>query len=69
MTDVLDPLGTSESITSTYRRYLRSLLPIRDKAIASALDEQISNSPLLTKGPFLEATPPYETGADTARAY
>ena len=63
MTQTLDPLATSELVTTTYRRYLRSLLPIRDEAIAAALDEQIVASPLLTKGPFLEATPPYETGA------
>lgn len=63
MTETLDPLATSELITMTYRRYLRSLLPIRDAAIADALDAQISNSRLLAKGPFLEATPPYATGA------
>jgi DEAD/DEAH box helicase/Domain of unknown function (DUF1998)/Helicase conserved C-terminal domain len=63
MTETLDPLATSDLITTTYRRYLRSLLPIRDTAIAAALDEQITGSQLLAKGPFLEATPPYETGA------
>jgi len=44
-------------------RYLRSLLPVRDAAIAAALAERIADSPLLTKGPILEATPPYRTGA------
>ncbi|MDB4873123.1 MAG: helicase, C-terminal:DEAD/DEAH box helicase, N-terminal, partial [Gemmatimonadales bacterium] len=63
MTDSLDPLHTSELITGTYRRYLRSLLPVRDAAIAAALEAQITDSPLLTKGPYLEATPPYATGA------
>ena len=63
MPETLDPLASSELIMTSYRRYLRSLLPIRDKAIATALDEQIVSSPLLAKGPFLEATPPYETGA------
>jgi ATP-dependent helicase YprA (DUF1998 family) len=61
--ETLDPLATSELIMTSYRRYLRSLLPIRDQGIAAALDEQIVTSPLLAKGPFLEATPPYETGA------
>ncbi|GAB2822110.1 DEAD/DEAH box helicase [Actinocorallia aurea] len=59
----LDPLATSALVIATYRRYLRSLLPVRDPRIAEALDEQIRTSPLLTKGPFLEATPPYETGS------
>ncbi|GAA3749380.1 hypothetical protein HDA32_001144 [Spinactinospora alkalitolerans] len=63
MTVPLDTLATSELITTTYRRYLRSLLPVRDPAIAQALDHQVSTSALLSKGPFLEATPPYLTGA------
>ena len=63
MTDRFDPLATSELITSGYRRYLRSLLPVREPRIATALDHQITHSPLLTKGPLLEATPPYQPGA------
>jgi ATP-dependent helicase YprA (DUF1998 family) len=63
MTDQFDPLMTSELITSGYRRYLRSLLPVRDPRIATALDHEITNSGLLTKGPLLEATPPYKPGA------
>ncbi|GAA0414295.1 DEAD/DEAH box helicase [Acrocarpospora corrugata] len=59
----MDPLATSALITGTYRRYLRSLLPVRDPAIAEALAAEISASPLLSKGPLLEATPPYRTGA------
>jgi hypothetical protein len=59
----LDALAASELITATYRRYLRSLLPIRDEHIAAALNEQITNSPMLTKGPLLEVTPPYAPGA------
>ncbi|NUR60693.1 MAG: DEAD/DEAH box helicase [Catenulispora sp.] len=59
----MDPLATSGLIADTYRRYLRSLLPIRDPALAAALAEEIQASPLLTKGPLLEATPPYKTGA------
>jgi len=63
MTDRFDPLVTSELITSGYQRYLRSLLPIRDEKIAKALDYQITHSGLLTKGPLLEATPPYAHSA------
>ncbi len=63
MTDRFDPLETSALITSGYRRYLRSLLPVRDPRIAAALDHEIAYSDLLTKGPLLEATPPYEHGA------
>jgi ATP-dependent helicase YprA (DUF1998 family) len=59
----VDPIATSTLLSSTYRRYLRSLLPVRDTALAQALARRIDTSPLLTKGPLLEATPPYRTGA------
>jgi ATP-dependent helicase YprA (DUF1998 family) len=59
----LDAIGTSALLSATYRRYLRSLLPVRDPALAAALADCIAASPLLTKGPLLEATPPYRTGA------
>ena len=62
MTDRFDPLETSALISSGYRRYLRALLPVRDSRIATALDHAITHSPLLTKGPLLEATPPYLPG-------
>ena len=59
----MDAIGTSALLSATYRRYLRSLLPVRDPALAAALADCIAASPLLTKGPLLEATPPYRTGA------
>ena len=59
----MDAIATSALLNSTYRRYLRSLLPVRDPALAAALAGCIAASPLLTKGPLLEATPPYRTGA------
>jgi ATP-dependent helicase YprA (DUF1998 family) len=63
VTETFDPLVTSDLITTGYRRYLRSLLPVRDPAIAQALDQAIGQSRLLTNGPLLEATPPYAHGA------
>ena len=65
MTASFDPLATSELIVSSYRRYLKSLLPVRDGRIAAALEEEISRS-LLTKGPLLESAPPYAHGATLA---
>ena len=59
----MDAIGTSALLSATYRRYLRSLLPVRNPALAAALADCIAASPLLTKGPLLEATPPYRTGA------
>jgi ATP-dependent helicase YprA (DUF1998 family) len=65
MTATFDPLATSELIINGYRRYLRSLLPVRDARIAAALDQEISRS-ALTKGPLLESAPPYAHGATLA---
>ena len=59
----MDVIATSALLSATYRRYLRSLLPVREPALAAALAGRIADSPLLTKGPILEATPPYRTGA------
>lgn len=59
MNTAIDAVGASSDITSTYRRYLRSLLAVRDAKMGSALTQAIETSPLLDKGPFLEATPPY----------
>ena len=65
MTSTFDPLATSNLIIEGYQRYLKSLLPVRDARIASALESEISRS-LLTKGPLLESSPPYEHGASLA---
>ncbi len=63
MSHTLDALTTSELIVESYRRYLRSLLPVREPRIAEALATEITWSPILAKGPLLEATPPYAPGA------
>lgn len=63
MSHTLDALATSELIVESYRRYLRSLLPIRDPRIGEALATEITRNPMLAKGPLLEATPPYKPGA------
>jgi hypothetical protein len=65
MTTSFDPLATSNLIVEGYRRYLKSLLPVRDPGIAAALDHEIAQS-RLTKVPLLEAAPPYEHGATLA---
>lgn len=66
MTPTLDPLAASDRIVAGYRRYLRSLLPLRDARLADALHTAIDSSPTLTKGPLLEATPAYAPGATLA---
>ncbi len=44
MTTSFDPLATSNLIVEGYRRYLKSLLPVRDPGIAAALDHEIAQS-------------------------
>jgi ATP-dependent helicase YprA (DUF1998 family) len=62
MTNSIDAVSTSESIKATYRRYLSSLLAVRDPKIDAALREAIDGTDMLDKGPYLEATPPYAPG-------
>jgi ATP-dependent helicase YprA (DUF1998 family) len=63
MIDRLDPLETAKQIEGSYKRYLKTLLAPRDEQLAAAFDAEIDASTLLTRGPILEMTPPYETGA------
>ena len=62
---ILDPIATSDAIVATYRRYLRTLVEPKDPRLATALDSAINEAinQEITKGPLLEATPPYLTGA------
>lgn len=59
----IDAVATSERIKSSYRRYLQSLLAVRNASINAALRTAIDETPMLDKGPYLEATPPYAPGA------
>ena len=63
MTQHLNAIATAADITGTYRRYLQTLLAVRDPKLNTALRQAISHTRLLDKGPYLEATPPYRPGA------
>lgn len=63
MINRLDPLETSRQIEESYKRYLKTLLSPRDGQLAEAFDAEIDATSMLAKGPLLELTPPYETGA------
>ncbi|MDP7701397.1 DEAD/DEAH box helicase [Mycobacterium sp. TY815] len=58
----IDAVATSEGIKATYRRYLSSLLAVRDPRIDAALRKAIDSTDMLDRGPYLEATPPYAPG-------
>lgn len=62
MTRSIDAVSTSDEIKATYRRYLSSLLAVRNPKIDAALREAIDSTDMLDRGPYLEATPPYAPG-------
>ncbi|MGW4364328.1 DEAD/DEAH box helicase [Nocardia takedensis] len=66
MTHRLDPLAAAADIEAGYKRYLKTLIAPRDPALAAAFDREIDATTMLTKGPLLELTPPYEPGASPA---
>jgi ATP-dependent helicase YprA (DUF1998 family) len=59
----IDAVSTSDEIKATYRRYLSSLLAVRNPKIDAALREAIDSTDMLDRGPYLEATPPYAPGS------
>lgn len=63
MTKNIDAISTSGEIKATHRRYLQSLLSVRDAKLNTAIQRAIDSTPLLDKGPYLEATPPYTPGS------
>ena len=63
MSHHIDAVTTAGEITATYRRYLQSLLAVRDPKLNTALHRGIAETAMLDKGPYLEATPPYLPGS------
>lgn len=63
MPNNIDAIGASKQIKETYRRYLRSLISVRDANLNAALVKELNENTLLEKGPYLEVTPPYRPGS------
>ncbi len=59
----LDPIAITRTIDDAYRRYLLSLYPARRADLHARLGEAFRQPNLLTKGPYLEAAPPYRSGS------
>lgn len=59
----IDPLAASARIDADYRRYLKTLLSPGDPAIRAAFHDAIDATDSLSKGPYLQLTPPYAPGA------
>lgn len=60
---MLDPLRASRRIRDEYRRYLSSAFPLRREELRAQFEEQLDRSFALSKGPILQASAPYVTGA------
>lgn len=67
MTQHLDPLLASTSVTETYHRYIKTLVDVRDARLAGAFSEAVDLGGSLAKGPYLEATPAHTPGASLAQ--
>ncbi len=63
MKNNIDAVATSTQIKNTYRRYLKSLISVRDANLNSAIIKELHETKLLDKGPYLEVTPPYKPGS------
>ncbi|MDO5628953.1 MAG: DEAD/DEAH box helicase, partial [Mobilicoccus sp.] len=63
MTTSIDPLSTAARVSTSYERYLGSILPVQEPRMRAALTAAIGSYGAVTKGPYLEASPPYEAGA------
>jgi ATP-dependent helicase YprA (DUF1998 family) len=59
---ILDPLQASERIASRYRGYLESTFRPQDAGLRSDFEHALRDGFPLTRGPFLEASAPFEPG-------
>lgn len=57
-----DPIQTSRRIEQSYRDYLATTIHFDDADYQAQLEEILAAPRFLSKGPFLEATPPYVKG-------
>jgi ATP-dependent helicase YprA (DUF1998 family) len=63
---VLDPLATSNRIAASYRRYLLSTFSPRRAQLATEFEQALHEEMRVTRGPFLQASAPFEPGVSTS---
>lgn len=54
-----NPIAAARHIEHSYREYLSSTIHFSDRTLQTQLENLLSKRNYLTKGPFLEAAPPY----------
>ncbi|MEJ5202943.1 MAG: DEAD/DEAH box helicase, partial [Anaerolineales bacterium] len=58
----LHPIQTTREITETYIRYLKTIKPFQDDRLRQEFDRALRADEMLVKGPYIEITPPFESG-------
>lgn len=58
----LNPIQAARRIGDAYRRYLLTAFPLADPDLARQFRSLLGESEKSLKGPYLEATPPFEAG-------
>lgn len=59
----LDPIAMTKAITDNYFSYLKTTFYLQDDELREQFDELLQEIGRFTKGPILEATPPFVAGA------
>ncbi|HXF62431.1 MAG TPA: DEAD/DEAH box helicase [Caldilineaceae bacterium] len=62
----LDPIRMTDAITTAYLNYLQTTFFLRDESLRRQFREALRQADRFVKGPILEATPPFATGASIA---
>jgi len=62
MEHTLHPIQTTAYLRETYIRYLKTIKPFQDERLRKEFAQALEEEDLLIKGPYLEITPPFETG-------
>lgn len=59
---MINPLTLTDHVTESYLRYLLTAFEIADEGLHEAFREELYSGSGYTKGPYLEATPPFRQG-------
>ena len=59
----LHPIKTTEHLRNAYIRYLKTIKPFQDDALRKQFAHALARPQALVKGPLVEVSPPFRTGA------
>lgn len=64
----MNPIKLAKEVEERYRRYLQTTFYFRDPVLRASFEKALSSG-LLSKGPYLEATPIFQRGYRTGRLF